>query len=102
MRKTFAAVPLVLLAATLGAQDHGHMHGGAAIEQNTRLTVSKTDDWLTLDYGPIVLPAHTSHHEPTQPPTLAIELPADGWLSATPSSCSTARDTRCRDACCIM
>lgn len=78
---TAIAIVFALVAGTARAQDHAHMHGAAAVTQDTRLTVAQTDDWLTLEYGPIILPANTSHHDLPQPPTRAIALTADGWMS---------------------
>lgn len=81
MFKNLAALAFLLAASATQAQDPAHIHGSAQIEQVTRLSVSQTGDWLTLDYGPIALPANTSHHELSQPQTLAIQLPVDGWIS---------------------
>lgn len=81
MLSIIVAIALLCSVPSLArSQDHEHMHH-EAVEQETRLTVSKTDDWLTLSYGPIVLPANASHHDLAQPRTLAVQIPADGWMS---------------------
>jgi len=42
--------------------------------------VSDHGTYLLVEYGPIRLPARTTHHQLDQPPTLTIRLPVDGWL----------------------
>jgi hypothetical protein len=48
---------------------------------NATLRATQTDDAVTLELGPIVLPAHAGHDAVDQPPPLTVALNADGWLS---------------------
>lgn len=49
--------------------------------QQPALRVQRTSGAVTLELGPIVLPAHAGHDDVRQPPPLTIAMPADGWIS---------------------
>jgi hypothetical protein len=105
MNRTITICGAILLAAVVAtAQDkpaeaphdmehmqHGAGHGGFmqggmrhAIAKGVTLE-AKTDaasHTVTLNIGPMTLPAHTSHRKMPQPPDLIWDVPVDGWLLA--------------------
>jgi hypothetical protein len=62
------------------AQHAAHTHAGSSTSP-IALTATEERDALILRYGPIVLPAGADHHSLAQPATVAIALPADGWIA---------------------
>jgi hypothetical protein len=48
--------------------------------QTPALRVVRDADAVTLELGPVVLPAHAGHDGVDQPPPLTVALPADGWI----------------------
>ncbi|HVX39999.1 MAG TPA: hypothetical protein VHB25_10535 [Gemmatimonadaceae bacterium] len=43
-------------------------------------SIADTGHELVLSYGPLTLPARTSHDQMVELPTLTLKIPADGWL----------------------
>lgn len=49
-------------------------------DREATLRVYRDAGDLILDLGPIDLPAHAMHDAIRQPPPLAVQVPADGWM----------------------
>lgn len=47
---------------------------------NATLRVEQEDGNLIFEIGPVVLPAHASHHEVMQPPPFTTVFPVGGWF----------------------
>ncbi len=70
---------LVALSALAVAQhDHMHMSSSAAVKVDDNLA----DHVLTVELGPLNLPARTPHDKAEQMPPRTLEIPFDGWITA--------------------
>ena len=76
MRRPIALSATLLLAFGAGPGP------GRSDAAGARVLVDAAKGEMFIDLAPVDLPAHTSHHELTQPPVAILELPASGSVYA--------------------
>jgi hypothetical protein len=81
-----ALLAAVACAAPARAQHHdapqaaAHRAAEAGAVSSATLRVQEARGALTVEYGPLTLPARAGHGDIRQPPTLQFALPASGWM----------------------
>lgn len=73
-------LPALFLLPVLAFAQHDHMHMSSS-------AALKVDDdpaahVLTVELGPLNLPAHTAHDKAEQMPPRTFDVPFDGWITA--------------------
>ena len=69
---------LAVLLLLLAQHDHMHMQSKAALKVDDNPTAHV----LTVEIGPLNLPANTSHDKAEQMPPRTFDVPFDGWITA--------------------
>lgn len=73
-------LPAIFLLSAFAFAQHDHMHmsssGALKVDDDPAAHV------LTVELGPLNLPAHTAHDKAEQVPPRTLEIPFDGWITA--------------------
>ena len=81
-----SAIVLLLLCASLAWAQQEHHHSMAAMRTAPEARLEARDDAaaqsLTVRVGPLNLPANSDHMAVAQAPTLFLEIPFEGWITA--------------------
>lgn len=76
--KRLVGILFAFSALSFAQHDHMHMSSSAALKVDDNPAAHV----LTVELGPLNLPAHTTHDKAEQVPPRTLDIPFDGWITA--------------------